>query len=130
MTLLLNSARRAGEGERLVRSGRWQGWHPTHMLSTQVTGKTLGIVGMGRIGLALLDRLTMGSACACFTAHGHPAPMPCCKVARAVRSLSELLAASDFVSLHCPASPETHHLINAQSLALMKPTAHDQYRSR
>ena len=53
MTLLLMCARRTGEGERLVRAEQWQGWHPTHMLSTQVSGKTLGIVGMGRIGIAM-----------------------------------------------------------------------------
>ena len=125
MTLLLNTARRAGEGERLVRAGQWEGWHPIHMLSTQVTGKTLGIVGMGRIGLAFARQAHYGFGMRVLysgrtprsdeTLQGLPARY--C-------SLSELLAASDFVSLHCPASPETHHLINAQSLALMKPTAH------
>ena len=125
MTLLLNSARRAGEGERLVRSGRWQGWHPTHMLSTQVTGKTLGIVGMGRIGLAFARQAHYGFGMRVLYCARTPRSDAALQGLPAqYRSLSELLAASDFVSLHCPASLETHHLINAQSLALMKPTAH------
>ena len=125
LTLMLSSARRAGEGERLVRSGQWGGWHPTHMLSTQVTGKTLGIVGMGRIGLAFAKQ-----------AH-HGLGMNIMYSSRVTRSeqaleglpakhcaLDELLATSDFVSLHCPATPQTRHLMNAQTLSKMKPTAH------
>ncbi len=125
LTLMLSSARRAGEGERLVRSGQWDGWHPTHMLSTQVTGKTLGIVGMGRIGLAFAKQ-----------AH-HGLGMNIMYSSRVTRSeqaleglpakhcaLDELLATSDFVSLHCPATPQTRHLINSQTLSKMKPTAH------
>ena len=125
LTLMLSSARRAGEGERLVRSGQWGGWHPTHMLSTQVTGKTLGIVGMGRIGLAFAKQ-----------AH-HGLGMNIMYSSRVTRSeqaleglpakhcaLDELLATSDFVSLHCPATPQTRHLINSQTLSKMKPTAH------
>ena len=125
MTLLLTTARRAGEGERLVRAGQWEGWHPTHMLSTQVTGKTLGIVGMGRIGLAFARQAHFGFGMRVLYSARTPRsdellqglPAQYC-------SLRELLAESDFVSLHCPASPQTHHLINAQTLALMKPTAH------
>ena len=60
MTLLLSTARRTGEGERLVRSGQWQGWHPTQMLGHHVTGKTVGIVGMGRIGQAIARRCHFG----------------------------------------------------------------------
>ena len=125
LTLMLSSARRAGEGERLVRSGQWDGWNPTHMLSTQVTGKTLGIVGMGRIGLAFAKQ-----------AH-HGLGMNIMYSSRETRSeqaleglpakhcaLDELLATSDFVSLHCPATPQTRHLINSQTLSKMKPTAH------
>ena len=125
LTLMLSSARRAGEGERLVRSGQWDGWHPTHMLSTQVTGKTLGIVGMGRIGLAFAKQ-----------AH-HGLGMNIMYSSRKTRSeqaleglpakhcaLDELLATSDFVSLHCPATPQTRHLMNSQTLSKMKPTAH------
>ena len=125
MTLLLNTARRTGEGERLVRSGQWEGWHPTHMLSTQVTGKTLGIVGMGRIGLAFAQQAHYGFGMHVLYSARTPRSAETLQGLPArYCSLSELLAESDFVSLHCPASPETHHLINAQSLPLMKPTAH------
>ena len=125
MTLLLNTARRTGEGERLVRSGQWEGWHPTHMLSTQVTGKTLGIVGMGRIGLAFAQQAHYGFGMQVLYSARTPRSAETLQGLPArYCPLSELLAESDFVSLHCPASPATHHLINAQSLALMKPTAH------
>jgi glyoxylate reductase len=125
LTLMLSSARRAGEGERLVRSGHWDGWHPTHMLSTQVTGKTLGIVGMGRIGLAFAKQAHHGLGMNIMYSS---------RVARSEQALGglpakhcpldELLAACDFVSLHCPATPQTRHLINWQTLSKMKPTAH------
>ena len=78
-TLLLNSARRAGEGERLVRSGRWRGWHPTHMLSTQVT-ETLGIVGMGRIGLAFARQAHYGFGMRVLYCARTPLSMQHCKV--------------------------------------------------
>ncbi len=125
LTLLLSTARRAGEGERLVRSGEWTGWHPTHMLSTQVTGKTLGIIGLGRIGLAFARQAHFGlgmqilysgrSSRSAGELNGLPARY--C-------DLEELLRQSDFVSLHCPATPQTRHLINSETLALMKPEAH------
>ena len=125
LTLLLSTARRAGEGERLVRSGEWTGWHPTHMLSTQVTGKTLGIIGLGRIGLAFARQAHFGlgmqilysgrSSRSAGELNGLPARY--C-------DLEELLRRSDFVSLHCPATPQTRHLINSETLALMKPEAH------
>ena len=125
LTLLLSSARRAAEGERLMRSGAWEGWHPTHMLSTQVTGKTLGIVGMGRIGQAFARQAHFGLG------------MQILSSSRTKRSdteldglparhceLAELLATADFVSLHCPATADTRHLINTRTLAQMQPSAH------
>ena len=125
MTLLLTSARRTGEGERLVRSGGWDGWRPTHMLSTQVTGKTLGIIGMGRIGTALARQ-----------AH-HGFGMPILYTSRNARpqseeielgawrcDIDELLQRSDFVSINCPATPETQNLIDSDKLNLMQPHAH------
>lgn len=123
VTLLLMVARRAGAGERELRAGRWTGWRPTHLLGTGLTGKTLGIVGMGRIGQATALRLQLGWGMRVLyhsrskhgeqgTAHG----------ARWVE-LDQLLAESDVVSLHVPATPATKHLIDARRLALMKPSA-------
>ncbi|MGH3779412.1 MAG: 2-hydroxyacid dehydrogenase [Pseudonocardiaceae bacterium] len=124
MTLLLMVARRAGEGEREVRAGRWTGWRPTHMMGADVTGKTLGIVGMGRIGVAVARRAHFGFGMpvvfydpADFEPdHGIPG-------ARRVGTLAEVLADADFVSLHMPGGTENTHLIDAAALATMKPTA-------
>lgn len=120
LTLMMMSARRAGEGERLVRSGAWDGWRPTHMLSTQVSGKTLGIIGMGRIGMAFARqaRHGLGMRIVCYNRS---------KVLESVLSelqaeqveLDDLLSMADFVSLHCPATPATRHLIDASALARM-----------
>lgn len=119
MTLILMTARRAGEGERLVRAGKWQGWHPTQMLGLHVTGKTLGIIGMGRIGKAIARRAHHGFGMEIVyynrseTEPGLPA--------RAV-SLTEAMAA-DVVVVAVPGGPANHHLINAEQLAAMKPGA-------
>ncbi len=124
MTLILTCARRTGEGERLVRSGKWQGWHPTHMLSTQVSGKVLGIVGMGRIGIALARMAHHGFGMQIlYFGRSEVAPEVAAELGAARVSLEALLGQSDFVSLHCPATPETHHLINADNLACMQPHA-------
>ena len=125
LTLMLMSARRAGEGERHLRAGDWEGWRPTQMLSTQVTGKTLGIVGMGRIGQALahMAKHGLGMQIRYFSRSQVPADMTHPLEATAL-ALDELLATCDFVSLHCPATPQTHHLINAQRLSLMPKHAH------
>ncbi|MGH3794006.1 MAG: 2-hydroxyacid dehydrogenase [Pseudonocardiaceae bacterium] len=124
MTLLLMIARRAGEGEREVRSGRWTGWRPTHLMGADVTGKTLGIIGMGRIGVAVARRAHFGFGMPVFfydsadvePPHGIPG-------ARRVGTVDEVLAAADFVSLHMPGGGENTHLLNAARLARMKPTA-------
>jgi lactate dehydrogenase-like 2-hydroxyacid dehydrogenase len=123
--LMLMVARRAGEGERLVRAGRWTGWRPTHLLGTKVSGKTLGLVGFGRIAKAVARRLRCGFGMRVLFHDPYPPPA---EVARELgaepqRSVEEVIGQADFVSLHCPATPETRHLINAQRLALMKPTA-------
>lgn len=120
MSLLLASARRTGEGERLVRAGAWEGWHPTHMLSTQVTGKTLGIVGMGRIGMAMARQAHHGLRMKILYCGRKPLASGIAEQLDAIFCpLDQLLAQADFVSLHCPATPETRHLIDAQALALM-----------
>lgn len=123
--LMLMAARRGGEGERLVRSGQWAGWHPTHCLGTQVSGKTLGLIGFGRIGQAVAARAHFGFGMTVMFYTPRPAaPEVIARYdARQLDSIEAVLQAADFVSLHCPGSPENHHLIDAKRLALMKPSA-------
>lgn len=124
LTLLLSCARRTGEGERLVRAGQWQGWHPTHMLSTQVTGKTLGIVGMGRIGQALAQKAHLGLGMRIIYHSRSELDASLAESLGATRvGLTELLKRSDFVSLHCPSTADTRNLIDAQALAQMSENA-------
>jgi glyoxylate reductase len=116
-------ARRAGEGERELRAGQWSGWRPTHLLGTRVTGKTLGIVGAGRIGLATARRAHFGFGMKILlNARSRIDKAVLADLSAQQVDLEELLAAADFVSLHCPSSPETHHLLNATRLGLMKST--------
>jgi lactate dehydrogenase-like 2-hydroxyacid dehydrogenase len=120
--LLLTVARRAGEGERHVRSKAWTGWRPTHMLGTKVSGKTLGLIGMGRIAKAVAKRAHHGFGMRIIYHDPYP-PKP--EEAKALGaegrdSIEAVLREADFVSLHCPATPETRHLINADRLKLMK----------
>lgn len=121
MTLILMSARRAGEGERLVRTGQWPGWNPTQLLGTHVTGKTVGIIGMGRIGSAVARRCHFGFGMkVLYTARSDKAPgFPASRV-----GLDELLQRADFVVVAVPASSDTHHLIGAEELARMPATSH------
>jgi hydroxypyruvate reductase len=122
MALILMSARRAGEGERLVRSGRWPGWHPTQMLGLHVTGKTVGILGMGRIGQAIARRCHFGFGMAvCYVARSDKAlGFPAERAADA-----EALAASvDILVVAVPGGAETRHMVNAAVLAAMRPLAH------
>ncbi len=122
ITLLLMVARRAGEGERHVRAGAWTGWRPTHMLGTRVSGKTLGLIGLGRIGRAVAHRAHHGFGMrVIFHDPYPPPPAVVAELGAAPRSSVEaVLGEADFVSLHSPATPETRHLIDARRLALMK----------
>lgn len=125
MTLLLSVARRSGEGERHLRSGSWSGWRPTHMMGTQVTGKVLGLIGFGRIGQAMARRARWGFDMQVLFFDPYP---PKDDVLRDIGaeprgSIEAVLEASDFVSLHCPATPENRHLINAERLRQMKSEA-------
>lgn len=122
MTLLLMCARRAGEGEREVRSGSWGGWRPTHLCGTHVTGKTIGIIGMGRIGQAMARRCHFGFGMNVVFYDSYPVADPGMP-ARQLATVEDVLAAADFVSLHCPGGGENYNLINQQRLACMKPSA-------
>jgi glyoxylate reductase len=119
--LLLAVARRVVEGDRLTRSGSWSGWAPTQMLSTDVTGKTLGIIGMGRIGQAVALRAA-GFRMPVIYASRRPGRSPA--PAWTSRTKEEVLAEADFLSLHVPLTEATHHLIGAPELDRMKRTAY------
>ena len=120
--LMLMVARRAGEGERQVRAGAWTGWGPTHMLGTKVSGKTLGLVGLGRIGRAVARRAHHGFGMRLIFHDPYPPPPAVAAElgAEPKASVDDVLREADFVSLHSPATPETRHLIDARRLALMK----------
>lgn len=120
--LMLSTLRRAGEGERELRAGRWTGWRPTHLMGTRLTGKTLGVVGLGRIGMAVAQRARDGFGMKVIAWTRSASKGPAGAVERGIErvdTLQELLARSDVVSLHCPATPATRHLIDAKALAAM-----------
>lgn len=120
--LILATARRIVEGDALVRSGQWTGWSPTQLLGMEVSGKTLGIIGMGRIGQAVAQRAVGFRMAVRYHARRPPAA-PSFPQEWEHRSLRDLLEAADIVTIHVPFSPGTRHLIGARELAWMKPTA-------
>lgn len=122
MALLLMVARRLGEGERHLRAGAWTGWRPTHMMGARVAGRTLGIVGMGRIGRAVARRARAGFGMRVLYHSNSPVP-PEAREGAIPAGLQELLAASDFVSLHVPATTATRHVIDGAALRRMKRSA-------
>ncbi|MGB5865661.1 MAG: D-glycerate dehydrogenase [Sulfitobacter sp.] len=119
MTLILMSARRAGEGERLVRSGRWAGWHPTQMLGLHLTGKTVGIVGMGRIGQAIARRCHFGFGMTVEYFGRGPKELEFDAVFH--DDLQTLARNVDVLVTAVPGSPQTRHMIDATVLAAMRP---------
>jgi lactate dehydrogenase-like 2-hydroxyacid dehydrogenase len=126
VTLVLMAARRAGEGERHLRAGHWTGWRPTHMMGAQVSGKTLGLIGMGRIGRAVARRARHGFD---MTVLFHDPFPPSAEDVRALgaqacATIEDVLERADFVSLHTPGGAATRHLMNAARLARMKPGAY------
>lgn len=125
MTLLLMAARRAGEGERELRAGDWSGWRPTHLVGSKVSGKTLGIIGFGRIGREMARRAHHGFGMKILVQNrSQVAPETLAEFgATQVSSVEELLPDCDFVSLHCPGGDANRHLINADRLALMRADA-------
>lgn len=118
LTLMLMTARRAGEGERTLRAGAWAGWHPIQYLGSDVTGKTVGIIGMGRIGQAIARRCHYGFGMQVVFHNRSPLPDPGVP-ARQVPLATAM--AADFVVVAVPGGPATRHMINAETLAHMAP---------
>lgn len=122
LMLILSVPRRLGEGSRLVRDGKWTGWAPTAMLGRCIGGKRLGIVGMGRIGQAVAHRArAFGMDVVYHNRHRLSSSIESMLAARYEPDLERLIAEADVLTLHCPASPTTRHLLNAERLAAMKP---------
>lgn len=117
LSLILMTARRLGEGERLLRAGQWNGWGPVQMLGRHVTGKTLGLIGFGRIGKAIARRCHYGFGMEVLFHNRSPVADP----GLPARQVDMALAlAADFVVVAVPGGPATHHLIDAAALAQMK----------
>ena len=125
MALILNVPRRLGEGHRLMRSGGWQGWSPTGMLGHRIGGKTLGIIGFGRIGEAVAIRAkAFGLNIIYNKRHRLPASVEEELGVSFEPDLDRLVGRADIISLHCPLTSETDKIINAERIALMKPDAY------
>ena len=125
MALILAVSRRLSEGERLMRSGKWAGWGPTTMLGHRIWGKRLGIIGMGRIGQAVARRAKAFG----LQIHYHNRRRVAEDVERELEatywdSLDQMLARMDIVSVNCPHTPATYHLLSARRLKLLKPTSY------
>lgn len=123
--LMLSATRRSGEAERMLRAGQWTGWTPTAHLGLGLKGRTLGLVGFGRIAQAVAHkaRQALGMSIAYYSRRRQSPDVEAAFGAIHHGELDELLACSDVVSLHCPGGPETDRLINRERLARMKPTA-------
>jgi glyoxylate reductase len=122
--LLLAAPRRLTEGDRLVRSGKWEGWSPTFMIGHRISGKRLGIIGMGRIGQAVARRVKGFG----MTVHYHNRRRLHEEIESELEatyweSLDQMLAHMDFISINCPHTKDTHHLLNEERLNLLKPHA-------
>jgi len=122
LTLILMAARRAGEGERELRAGGWSGWRPTHLIGSALKDKVLGLVGFGRIGRATARRARhgFGMRIAYYARHAAADDVARELDAEFCPDLADLLARSDFVSLHIPGGAETENLIDAQAISAMK----------
>lgn len=125
MALILSVPRRLAEGEKLMRSGQWQGWAPSAMLGHRVGGKLLGIIGMGRIGLAVARRArAFGLSIHYHNRRRLPDAVEAELGASYHASVDTLLRIVDIVTLHCPHTPATHELVSAARIATMKPSAY------
>ncbi|MFT4056044.1 MAG: D-glycerate dehydrogenase [Novosphingobium sp.] len=124
LALIILVSRRFSENARTLREGRWEGWAPSSMLGHSLGGKTLGVVGMGRIGQAVAHRArAFGLEIRYHNRHRLPPAVENMVSARYEPDLDRLVAEADILTLHCPAGPETEHLIDTRRLALMKPGA-------
>ena len=124
MALILATARRIAEGARVIPEGRWSGWSPTWMLGRRLGGKRLGVVGMGRIGQALASRARAFG----MSIHYHNRRRVAQQIEESLEatywdSLDQMLARMDFVSINCPHTPATYHLLSARRLKLIRPSA-------
>ena len=126
MLLMLGVARRGSEGEFHVRKKEWSGWRPTHMMGTKVTGKTLGLIGMGRIAQAMAHKSHFGfnMKIIFFDPYFDNAEVIKKFGATKLSSIDEVLSQADFVSLHCPSTKETKGLINKETISKMKNSAY------
>ena len=125
MAMILNVPRRLGEGHRLMRSGEWSGWTPTGMLGHRIGGKTLGIIGFGRIGEAVAARAkAFGLTVVYNKRHRLPASVEAELDVAYEPDLDRLISRADIISLHCPLTAETEKLIDARRIAMMKPDAY------
>ncbi|MCH7628848.1 MULTISPECIES: 2-hydroxyacid dehydrogenase [Novosphingobium] len=124
MALIISVTRRLNHGGRVLRAGNWEGWAPSTLLGHRIGGKVLGIVGMGRIGQAVAHRArAFGLSVVYHNRHRLPESLETIFGVTWEPDLDALVAQSDVLSLHCPASPETRHIIDARRIALMKPHA-------
>jgi glyoxylate reductase len=124
MALILSTARRLAEGARVIPEGRWTGWSPTWMLGRRIGGKRLGIVGMGRIGQALALRARAFG----MSIHYHNRRRVAQQIEESLEatywdSLDQMLARMDFVSINCPHTPATYHLLSARRMKYLRPEA-------
>lgn len=122
LLLMLGAARRASEGDRLVRTGQWTSWSPSFMVGRQSTGKKLGIVGMGRVGLAV-RKIVTGLGMEIHYSNRRRLPAETEDGSIYHDTVEDLLGAVDIVSLNCPSTPETLNLMDARRIGLMKPGA-------
>jgi len=125
MALILSAPRRLSDGEKLIRSGQWEGWKPSGMLGHCIGGKKLGIIGMGRIGQAVARRAS-GFGLSIFYHNRRQLPPAVEESLRAsfVADLDELIRECDIITLHCPHTGETHEMINAERIGMMNPSTY------
>lgn len=125
MALILSAPRRLSDGEKLMRSGQWEGWKPSGMLGHCIGGKKLGIIGMGRIGQAVARRASgFGLSIVYHNRRQLPPAVEESLRASFVADLDELVRECDIISLHCPHTAETHEMINAERIGMMKPSTY------